>query len=67
MTRTTGYKDGVRFCEALMDGWSRGFQPPQCIQELAEIGYTVDEEFIMMFHDNMSREMDMYYERVDQI
>lgn len=67
MARTTGYKDGVQFHEALIDGWSRGFQPSQCIQELREIGYEVDEDFILMFHDNMEREMKMYYERVDKI
>ena len=48
--RTTGYKDGTRFHEAMIDGWSRGFQPEQCIQELREIGYEVDEDFILMFH-----------------
>lgn len=65
--RTTGYKDGTRFHEALIDGWSRGFQPEQCIQELRDIGYEVDEDFILMFHSNMDKEMEMYYERVDKI
>ena len=65
MERKTGYKEGTRFCTAMMDGWSRGFQNSQIKQELTEIGFIVDDDFIDMFKMNMEYEMDSYFRRED--
>jgi hypothetical protein len=61
--RKTGYKEGTRFCVALSDGWSRGFQNSQIIQELSEIGFIVDDAFVDMFRNNMDKEMDNFFLR----
>lgn len=59
--RKTGYKPGVRFKEALDDGWARGLGNEQRIKELFQIGFIVDDAFLNMYNENADFEMNSWF------
>lgn len=63
MERKTGYKQGIPFHKALLDGWCRNLPYEQRIQELREIGFDANCYTLSWFDTMQNIEMEMFYKR----
>ena len=55
--KESGYKKGTSFIDALLDGWARDLPLVQRVEELSELGFYVNKVFLLLFNENMNKEM----------
>ena len=55
------YKDGTTLYEILKDGWSRMFEHEQTVNEAAQMGYTVTEEYVESIWQVFEEDMGSYF------
>lgn len=60
MNNKKPYKDGVTLEQILLDGWSRGFQAAQTVEECNIMGYTIDLEHVNTYWKTLNEEYSTY-------